>query len=125
MGVAVISGNLPLMRPLFEFYFRTGNTTNDSNSHSKSHNTFTGISTQGNSSRGALRSKVDENGFERISDDGIESEASGSRRDIELRGMEGMNHIIIKTDVSVVQEARVRNPSQELVERVDEWAMKR
>jgi hypothetical protein len=77
MGVAVISGNLPLMKPLFERFFRstTGSKVTYP-THSQEHTRIT-----------ARRANVDEEGFERISDDGPDGSLSAradSTRDIEM-----------------------------------------
>jgi hypothetical protein len=107
MGVAVISGNLPLMRPLFERFFRirginsSKNGSNSTHSHLQSGNNLSGKS--------RYASKVDADGFERISDDGsIGHTQPNSLRDIEL----GDNTILVKTNF-VVREEQVAPPSPE------------
>jgi hypothetical protein len=101
MGIAVISGNLPLLRPLFEHFFRLRGTTNAAKSsdfsNSLSHSRRGGLASR---SRG-LNSKVDAQGFERISEDGTEAPTqANSIRDIEL----GDRTILVKTDFTVVEQ---------------------
>ena len=109
MGVAVISGNLPLMRPLFERFFRirginsSKNGSNPTGSHLQSNNNLTGKS--------RFASKVDADGFERISDDGSNGNTQpNSLRDIEL----GDRTILVKTDF-VVREEQVPPSSEESI----------
>jgi hypothetical protein len=102
MGVAVISGNLPLLRPLFEHFFRFRGMTSAAKSsdfsNSLAHSRRGVLSSK---SRG-LNSKVDAQGFERISEDGTEAPTqANSIRDIEL----GDRTILVKTDVTVVEQA--------------------
>lgn len=108
MGIAVISGNLPLMRPLFERFFRirgaTKNGSNPSHSHTQSGNNLTG--------KNRFASKVDAEGFERISDDGSMGNGNNTQpnslRDIEL----GDRTILVKRDF-IVKEEQIHPPSPE------------
>jgi hypothetical protein len=117
MGIAVISGNLPLMRPLFERFFRirgaTKNNSNPSHSHSQSGNNLTGKS--------RFASKVDAEGFERISDDGSNGGITqpNSIRDIEL----GDRTILVKRDF-IVEEEQIHpsSPEQEFGNRVKHFS---
>jgi hypothetical protein len=101
MGCAVISGNLPLLRPYFERFFRIRGATifTKSGSSQPSKNEF---------SRGATgdlsniaRSKVDNDGFERISDDLPADARGGTGSDVELCD----RTILVKTDLTVTTEA--------------------
>jgi len=109
MGVAVISGNLPLMRPLFERFFRirgvnsSKNGSNPTGSHQQSNNNLTGKS--------RFASKVDADGFERISDDGSNGPTQpNSLRDIEM----GDRTILVKTDFTVEEEQAEPFPEENI-----------
>lgn len=98
--MAVISGNLPLMKPLFERFLR-------SNTNSKvSHPTLS--HSQDISRITARRANVDADGFERISDDGpdgsLTPSGNNSNRDIEMDD----RAILVKKEVSIVSEGAVR-----------------
>jgi hypothetical protein len=116
MGIAVISGNLPLLRPLFEHFFRVrGNTTAGKGSNfssSLSQSRSGGLSSK---SRG-LNSKVDAQGFERISEDGEAPIQADSLRDIEL----GDRTILVKRDFTVVEQNAMKE--EEVGERVKYFA---
>jgi hypothetical protein len=106
MGCAVISGNLPLLRPYFEPFFRIRGATifSKSGSSQPSKNDFSRGAT-GNLSNIA-RSKVDSEGFERISDDAtVGARDNGS--DVELCD----RAILVKTDLTVTTES-VRNADE-------------
>ena len=105
MGVAVISGNLPLLKPLFERFLRSNNgskATYPTHSHSQDISRVT-----------ARRANVDEDGFERISDDGPDSittpSGNHSTRDIELDD----RAILVKKEISVVTSNQVREDNRE------------
>jgi hypothetical protein len=95
MGVAVISGNLPLLKPLFERYFRSASGTKNTlptNSQELSRIT-------------ARRGNVDEEGFERISDDTPdESVRAHSTRDIEMDDQA----ILVKKEITIVSEQPIK-----------------
>jgi len=101
MGCAVISGNLPLLRPYFETFFRIRGATifTKSGSSQPSKNEFSRGAT-GNLSQIA-RSKVDSDGFERISDDVTVGARAGNGSDVELCD----RTILVKTDLTVTTEA--------------------
>jgi hypothetical protein len=101
MGCAVISGNLPLLRPYFEVFFRIrGNTIfTKTGSSQPSKNEFSQRAT-GNLSTIA-RSKVDSDGFERISDDITVGPHGENGSDVELCD----RTIMVKTDLTVTTEA--------------------
>lgn len=93
MGVAVISGNLPLLKPLFERVLRSNNgskATYPTNSHSQDLSRAT-----------ARRGNVDAEGFEQISDDGLDpvTPSTNSKKDIELDD----RAILVKKEVSIVR----------------------
>jgi hypothetical protein len=104
MGVAVISGNLPLMKPLFERFLRSNSgtkATHPSLSHSQDISRIT-----------ARRAKVDADGFERISDDGPDGSmtpSGNSTRDIELDD----RAILVEKEISVVTEGVVNPGNRE------------
>jgi hypothetical protein len=83
MGIAVISGNLPLLPPLFEHFFRISGSSSASKgskfSNSYSHS---GNAVLSSKSRG-LSSKVDTFGFQQISEDGSPTPPQANS-DIEL-----------------------------------------
>lgn len=97
MGVAVISGNLPLTRPLFERFFR-------SNEGSKA--TLPIHSHYSQDLSRLRRGNVDAEGFERISDDGP-TDASLSARTNTPPGIEMDNKgIMVQKEVSVMTQAK-------------------
>jgi hypothetical protein len=99
MGCAVISGNLPLLRPYFEPFFRIrGNTIFTKTSSSQPSKDLSRGAT-GNLSNVA-RSKIDSDGFERISDDVTMGGRGGSGSDVELCD----RSIFVKTDLTVTTE---------------------
>jgi hypothetical protein len=103
MGVAVISGNLPLMKPLFERFLRSNNgskVTHPTHSHSQDISRVT-----------ARRANVDADGFERISDDGPDSitPSGHSTRDIELDD----RAILVKKEISIVTSNPVHQENRE------------
>ena len=100
MGCAVISGNLPLLRPYFEACFRIRGITvfTKASSSQPSKSDF---------SRGAMgnlshisRTKVGSDDFERISDD-LTVGPTGTGSDVELCD----RMIVVKTDLTVTTEA--------------------
>jgi hypothetical protein len=96
MGVAVISGNLPLMRPLFERFFR-------SNGGSKATGPIHSHYSQ-DLSRLTRRGNVDAEGFERISDDGPDGSQSARTN---TPGIEMDNKgILVQKEVSVMTQAK-------------------
>ena len=101
MGIAVISGNLPLLGPLFEHFFRHGGSTAGSKGSNHS-NSLPRSRTDGlNSKTRDLSAKVDADGFERISDDGNGSPTrANSLRDIEM----GDRAILVKRDFTVFEQ---------------------
>lgn len=101
MGCAVISGNLPLLRPFFEPFFRIRGATifTKTGSSQRSKNDFSRGAT-GNVSH-VSRGKVDSDGFERISDDGTTVGARGNGSDVELCE----RSIVVKTDLTVTTES--------------------
>src|SRR5690349_9998343 len=102
MGFAVIGGNLPLLKPLFERFFRlrNGNTTK-SNSNSFTHGPQSQAQITSRSKVFSSSKNVDADGFERISDDMSDGRTNpNSVRDIEL----GDRTILVKKDVTVVKE---------------------
>jgi hypothetical protein len=120
MGIAVISGNLPLLRPLFEHFFRFRGMTNAAKSSSLSDSLSHSRRGVLGSNNRALNSKVDAQGFERISEDGTEAPTqANSIRDIEL----GDRTILVKTDFTVV-EHHARS-EEELGNRVKYFASKK
>ena len=106
MGVGVLSGNLPLLRPLFRPFFGTGSTNVSRN---------TGLSSQARSKKLSRISRgypphhiaLDTDGFERIIEPN--SESSDTRRtdhasdlDIELADRSrSLGGIVVKTDLRV------------------------
>ncbi len=100
MGCAVISGNLPLLRPYFEPFFRIRGQTmfTKTGSSQPSKNDFSRGAT-GNLSHIA-RSKVDIDGFERISDDLTVGARGANGSDVELCD----RTIVVKTDLTVTTE---------------------
>lgn len=105
MGVAVISGNLPLLKPLFEHFLR-------SSSNSKA--TYPTHSHSQDISRSrvtARRGNVDADGFERISDDGPDSitPSGHSTGAIEMDD----RAILVKKEISIVTEGRVNSEKRE------------
>jgi hypothetical protein len=116
MGIAVISGNLPLLRPLFENFFRLQGSTfmsKGSKSQSQNHSRTGVLSKQ---SRG-LGSKLDAEGFERISEDETQAPTqANSVQDIEL----GDRTILVRTDFRV--EERSLSREEELGHRVKSFA---
>lgn len=100
MGVAVISGNLPLMKPLFEHFFQSSSNSKATlPTHSQSQTRIT-----------TRRTHVDEDGFERISDDVPEdTSGSGSARAESTKGIEldDRRHILVKTEFTVVKEQAI------------------
>ena len=113
MGIAVISGNLPLLRPLFEHFFRHKGTTSVSNSSNLSKSPFHSRTGAHSGNNRGLNSKVDAQGFERISEDGTEPPTQAdSLRDIEM----GDRTILVKRDFTVVEQNAPEN--HELGERV-------
>jgi hypothetical protein len=110
MGIAVVSGNLPLFRPLFEHFFRFKGTTMASKSSNLSNSNSRGEGEIPSSSRLGLTQRVDEWGFERISEDGTEAARS-------IRGIELLDRaIIVKTDFTV--EEQTARPHEELENRM-------
>lgn len=106
MGVAVISGNLPLMKPLFERFLRSNSgskATYPSHSHSQDISRIT-----------ARRANVDADGFERISDDGPDGSTTPSgnhsTRDIEMDD----RAILVKKEISVVTEGKISHENRDL-----------
>ena len=117
MGIAVISGNLPLLRPLFEHFFRfRGNTKASKNSNFSNSLSRSGTGALASKSRG-LSSKVDAQGFERISEDatGAPTQAN-SIRDIEL----GDRTILVQRDFTVVEQNATNG--DKLADRVNYFA---
>ncbi len=128
-GVAVISGNLPMLAPLFDGYFRNrsktkygykGSNSNSSGTHSKLENSRAGGAGGGAGGGGGLRlnwkddagvtrvSSKARDQFDRLSDN--ESQTNkGSEPDLELDD----RAILVKTQVSITQsslpEAREMN----------------
>jgi hypothetical protein len=101
MGIAVISGNLPLLRPLFEHFFQHRGNTSVSNSNNLSKTPYHSETCGLNSKSRGLRSKVDAEGFERISEEGTEPRTqANSVQDIEL----GDRAILVKRDFTVVEQ---------------------
>lgn len=104
MGCAVISGNLPLLRPYFEPFFRIrGNTifTKSTGSSQPSKNNFTGNLSHVRSQTGRV-TKRDSEGFEYISDDGtLGGVKTGHGSDVELCDRQ----IVVKTDLTVTTES--------------------
>jgi hypothetical protein len=95
MGVAVISGNLPLLKPLFERYFRSAaGTKNTLPTNSQELSRIT-----------ARRGNVDEDGFERISDDTPDdSVRAHSTREIEMDDQA----ILVKKEFTIVSEQHMK-----------------
>lgn len=112
MGIAVISGNLPLLRPLFEQYFRTrdltknGSTNAVSQLHSDSKLT----------AKNRFTSNADANGFERISEDGSAGRTQpNSLKDIEMAD----RTIHVKTEYTVKEgEINTQTPEEIIGNRV-------
>lgn len=117
MGIAVISGNLPLMRPLFERFFRSKNGTTaygysaskDGKAQLGSNSGSRTLGTGNRSVIGTSGRKVDGEGFERISDADTEAEAirtmamdmGRNESDLELGNMRKDGRIIVTTEVTV------------------------
>jgi hypothetical protein len=118
MGCAVISGNLPLLRPLFEPFFRIrGNTTfgskgfkgskDSKDSKSSNPSKLNTASQSGNLSHVARTRDAD--GFERISDDGdTVGHRKGTGSDVELCD----RSIMVKTDLVVTTESLGRDKDE-------------
>jgi hypothetical protein len=104
MGVAVISGNLPLMKPLFERFLRSNagsKATHPTLSHSQDTSRIT-----------ARRANVDADGFERISEDGPDSTTASANNSME--GIEMDNRaILVKKEITVVSEGAVELENRE------------
>jgi hypothetical protein len=100
MGCAVISGNLPLLRPYFETFFRIRGTTifTKTGSSQPSKSDFS-RGASGNLSHSA-RSKVDSDGFERISDLTVGARERNAS-DIDLYN----RNILVKTDLIITTES--------------------
>ncbi|RDL40143.1 uncharacterized protein BP5553_00122 [Venustampulla echinocandica] len=123
MGFAVIGGNLPLLKPLFESFFRlsTGSTNKSkSNSSFPTNGSLSGPNVSGKSRKftSSKRDHLDADGFERISDDGSAGNTQpNSIRDIEL----GDRTILVKKDVTITTDPARPEHEKEFVNRIQSF----
>jgi hypothetical protein len=107
MGIAVISGNLPLLRPLFESFFRLINQTifaSKGGSLPTQHGTASRTANQSYIARVKAGSK----GFERMSDEMTDHTGNQQGSDMEMGDMA----ILVKTDLTVTT-SEIRNGKDE------------